>query len=385
MLTANIDVSDGLVNGARGEVVHVVTNNSSEVTSVLVRFDNDRVGLKAIQTSPYRSTFPHAVPLSKYEVVFFAKGKRGSEIKRLQFPLTLAWATTIHKVQGLTLDEIVVDMKGGRFSPGQAYVAFSRVKTLEGLHILNFNPKAIKKSIDVENEMVRLSSNLLQPLPQIICDPSHVTIALLNVRCILAKLPDIRADKSLRSASILCFCETWLNASQPSPVLLENQVDIRCDKLTCENKGGVLICVPSHMNPSNVQRFATSGIEAVSATVQLPNAGTMHIAVMYRSPSAPQTTLVTLLTRLLRYMTACTIPCIILGDFNHDLLYHENTAILRLMSSFSFKQLVQYPTTPQATIIDHVYYRHTSKNTIFTQVQDTYYSDHDTVYCSIPL
>ena len=54
--------------------------------------------------------------------------------------------TTIHKVQGLTLDEIVVDMKGGCFSPGQAYVAFSRVKKLKGLHILNFNPKAIKAS-----------------------------------------------------------------------------------------------------------------------------------------------------------------------------------------------------------------------------------------------
>ena len=86
-----------------------------------------------------------------------------------------------------TLDEIVVDMKGGRFS---------RVKTLDGLHILHFNSKAIEKSI--ENEMVRLNTNLLQPMPEVSCDPSHVTIALLNVRSILATLPDIRADNSLR-------------------------------------------------------------------------------------------------------------------------------------------------------------------------------------------
>ena len=60
-----------LVNGARGEVVHVVTNNNSDVTSVLVRFDNRRVGLKSIQTSPHRARFPNTVPLMKYEVVFF--------------------------------------------------------------------------------------------------------------------------------------------------------------------------------------------------------------------------------------------------------------------------------------------------------------------------
>ena len=52
MLTTNIDVSDGLVNGARGEVVHIVTNNDQTVTSVLVRFDNSQVGLNAIWSSP---------------------------------------------------------------------------------------------------------------------------------------------------------------------------------------------------------------------------------------------------------------------------------------------------------------------------------------------
>ena len=58
--------------------------------------------------------------------------------------------------------------------------------------------------------MARLNTNLLQPLPDVSCDSaSHVPIALLNVRSILAKLPDIRADKNLTSASILFFSETW--------------------------------------------------------------------------------------------------------------------------------------------------------------------------------
>ena len=113
--------------------------------------------------------------------------------------------------------------------------------------------------------MVRLNTNLLQPMPEMLYEAisvSHITIALLNVRSIVAKLPDVKADNSLRSASILCFCETWLNASQLSPVLLDDQIDIRCDRISCENRGGVMICVHNQMNPSNTQRFTTHGIEA---------------------------------------------------------------------------------------------------------------------------
>ena len=159
MLTTNVDVSDGLVNGARGEIVHIATNSDNKATHILIKFDNPEVGAKAKHASYFRN-FPDVIPLTKHEVVFLARGKRGSEITCVQFPLTLAWATTIHKIQGLTLDKIVVDMKGGRFSPGQAYVAFSRVKKLDGLHILNFNPKAIKASQDVKAEMDRLEGNV---------------------------------------------------------------------------------------------------------------------------------------------------------------------------------------------------------------------------------
>ncbi len=52
-----------------------------------------------------------------------------------QVPLRLAWAVTIHKSQGLTYDQIVVDMGNRAFSPGQTYVALSRAKSPAGLHL----------------------------------------------------------------------------------------------------------------------------------------------------------------------------------------------------------------------------------------------------------
>ena len=279
----------------------------------------------------------------------------------------------------------MVDMKGGRFSAGQAYVAFSRVKTLQGLHILNFNPLSIKKSTDVQNEMARLNTRLLQTVPQFSC-PSNctcVTIALLNVRSINAKLPDIDKDSSLKCASILCFCETWLTPTQRSPLVLDNQIDIRCDRVTGDNKGGVIICCPQTMEPSRTHGAACHGIEAVSTILLLPNSNRL-LLVLYRSPVVQLQTVVNFLSHLLNRVAVSGVPSIVLGDFNDNILSGHQSRVVSLMSSYGYSQLVQSPTTAQGTLIDHVYYRGPS-NSLSVHVQDTYYSDHDTVYCCMQL
>jgi ATP-dependent DNA helicase PIF1 len=77
----------------------------------------------------------------------------------IQFPIKLAWATTIHKSQGQTFDKVAIDLDTGSFAHGQTYVALSRAKNLEGITLLR---KINKKDIIFDDRVLEFIGQKLK-------------------------------------------------------------------------------------------------------------------------------------------------------------------------------------------------------------------------------
>lgn len=119
MFTRN-NPAEGFVNGTLGTVVAFAKDSGYPI----VRTHDDRT----IAAEPVEWSVDDA-------------GRRVAKIT--QVPLRLAWAITVHKSQGLSLDAAVMDLSG-TFEYGQGYVALSRVRTLAGLYILGINDRAFE-------------------------------------------------------------------------------------------------------------------------------------------------------------------------------------------------------------------------------------------------
>jgi ATP-dependent DNA helicase PIF1 len=125
MLVVNLDPDDDLVNGSRGVITDVHAEGGIEV---LFTSGEKRV----IEPFGWKHND--------------ARGDRGETITLTykQMPLALAWAYTVHKSQGATLDCAVMDIGARIFQPGMAYVALSRVRSLKSFSLSSFDPTCMR-------------------------------------------------------------------------------------------------------------------------------------------------------------------------------------------------------------------------------------------------
>ncbi len=137
MFVAN-NFAEGFVNGSRGQVIG---------------FEDD--GTPIVQLLNGRKIYvePHSWSLSE-------DGRVRAEVSQL--PLRLAWAITIHKSQGMSLDAAEIDLSRA-FTPGMGYVALSRVRSLDGLYLQGINAMALtmhSQIHDLDRQLRQLSTHL---------------------------------------------------------------------------------------------------------------------------------------------------------------------------------------------------------------------------------
>lgn len=138
MMIKNSFQKEGIINGSLG----VIKDFSAKKSYPIVEFSNGKI----ITIAP-----------EEWVIEKFDSETKTTKIEAsmIQIPLVLAWAMTIHKSQGLTLDKISCDLSDV-FSPGQAYVALSRARTLDGIFIKSLN----LQKIIANEEAVKFYNNL---------------------------------------------------------------------------------------------------------------------------------------------------------------------------------------------------------------------------------
>jgi ATP-dependent DNA helicase PIF1 len=122
MCTVNLDIENGICNGTTGIIIDFQTRLGG-IPVPVVKFANG---------------------IQKTMEIQYWQSEEYPSIAIGNFPLRLAWAMTIHKIQGATLSMAEMDIGKSIFEKGQTYVALSRVQSLHGLYLSDFDPKNIR-------------------------------------------------------------------------------------------------------------------------------------------------------------------------------------------------------------------------------------------------
>lgn len=331
MITTNIDVEDGLVNGACGVLRHIKFDGSGESPLVLfIEFSATNIGRKARQQhealmKSEKDISSEWVPLRKLTKAI-QTAQTTYEIFRTQFSVTPTEAVTIHKSQGQTYDSVCVNVNSRGITRQKLYVACNRVTSLSGLYLIGkFKaPNAPKSDDKAINAITKLKT---QKQPKLAFNDlslkTGTIIAYHNVRSYSKHHKHIENDSWYMKCDVLIMAETLTkqqqNIDMPNYRLL-HRIDCRSPTYTGR---GMAVFVSEHIDVGvrllKPKEFTTS----TGCLYLLPmKVDTYFVIAGYKSPKYSTKEFLFSIKSLIQAIeeTFKYANIVIMGDFNIDSL-----------------------------------------------------------------
>ena len=391
--TTNVDVDDGLTNGATGVVKHIDfrMEGTNHPSIIWVLFDEPRVGRTTREK--YRKLYNSSIhtdwtPVFDTQRTFIVNYKT---FQRIQFPLTPASGKSVWKAEGATVDRVVVDLSqengGIRKIPHIHYVALSRVKKLEDLYILNMNEASMALDDDVNVEMQRLRTEAALELcyvPLYRIDPGKNKIAFNNARSLHKHFKDVEFEPNVLAADAIGFAETRLcRRDENVHFALKRFRLIRLDDTQKESVNrphhGLALYVKEYFQIQRVVKMQCKSFEFIFTCIYSIHRGDLQVVVLYKFPKSSQTDFRKDIHCHLRPVIDLSVRLVILGDFNIQ-IDCVNTEFVKFMeTSFRCRQQIKQETTDSGSILDLIF----SNCEAFCDVVEAYWTDHKLVYCAL--
>ncbi|XP_055845331.1 uncharacterized protein LOC129911529 [Episyrphus balteatus] len=400
MITTNIDVEDGLVNGACGELKHIsMKPNTNEVDKIWILFPpNPRVGLKA-QLSLKKfiesnNIDCNLVPIERKVHSINVNTVNTYQILRKQFPIVPAEAITIHKSQGQTYDKVCIDLrKSKKIRRSMMYVALSRVTSLTGLFIIgNFSPpNATAEENLILDELRRLRNDCKMNLSfKNFEKKTGLIVAYQNARSLKKNINCVIADHWYSNCDVLVFSETQTLYSD-SLNIPGFKLIYRSDQDYKKRKPRGLMCFVKETLSIDTKSIKSATIQIIIDSTKKTHIdllsfelGEVLVIAGYKSPSASfedfREQFKDFMNEIRHKLRG---KIVLLGDFNINLRNKQNTFLHETLTEWNLRSALpnNAVTTDNNTQIDVIF---SNIHPLECGVYESFFSDHKPIYFIFP-
>ena len=378
-LTSNINTCDSLVNGVFGTVVGIERNMGGEIEFIVISFDDPKIGeqqrQKFFQVST-KYTDKNGTPITRHELEHIPRSMSGYahsfRCKIIQFPLKLAWASTAHSMQGVTVkkgSKLIVHWHK-KLKEGMAYVMLGRCERLEDIFIskkdfdiakIRAKPEALEQS----QKILEMYENRMEKRHNL---ENCFKVSYQNIRSLWAHLEDVKKSPFLMSSTVFGLGETWMDP--------DTTIDIPGFQGFFESKGrgkGVAAFSREEMLCLKSSNETFSGIKVCHRIVD--------IIFLYISKQF----IWAHLREVLDNWISQDRPTIIIGDMNWHWSEECSNPMKDYLNKRKLTQLVKKSTHDHGHCLDHIYVNNQLlhlKPKI--DIQSSYYSDHDILCMYFP-